>query len=163
MSCTNKLRRQWVNVSLSMVHEMGLYGTMQTHGLILTTFNSRFIHKHAQYFFMGPCEHMDLLPGLGPYRFSLCIRLYYTWVLPITATLYASWARNATGENPRGIAQCDQVQRSGSRTLTLHRNNYTAILRVSAGPQVIRQPKRIAKGFSAALVACEKIYREKTI
>ena len=73
-------------------NEMGLYGTMQTHGLILRTFDSRFIYKHVQDFFMGPCEHMGLLPELGPCCFSLCARLYYTWVLLITATLYASWA-----------------------------------------------------------------------
>ena len=79
-----------------MVYEMGLYGTMQTRGLILRTFDSRFIHKHAEYFFMGPYEHMDLLPELGPCCFSLCIRLYYTWVLPITATLHASWAHGTT-------------------------------------------------------------------
>ena len=41
---------------------------------------------------MDPYEYMHLLQRLGPHCFFRGIRLYCTWVLPTTTTMYATWA-----------------------------------------------------------------------
>jgi hypothetical protein len=57
-----------------------------------------------QRFVMGPYEYMHLLQRLGPCCFFQGIRLYCTWVLPSTTTMYATWARMSACMKAIGLA-----------------------------------------------------------
>src|SRR5437588_2205974 len=64
---------------------------MQANVLNVTVYNWP-MREHIQHFVMGPYKYMHLLQRLGPCCFFQGIRLYYTWVLPSTTTMYATWA-----------------------------------------------------------------------
>ena len=51
------------------------------------------MREHVQHFVMGLYEYMRLLQRLGPRCFFRGIRLYCTWVLPTTTTMYATRAQ----------------------------------------------------------------------